>query len=198
MEGSAETSSTAYVPSRCFFMSYASRRFPQLSTLVTSAPTVLSCSPSCASRAATSSSVGRGSTITSISYGRSSHSPPLETRVERLTVSNIPRRCKVNAAKIIQKLGGAGGGWVRAGREARSARRKGGAKPPSERLVHVPVRHRGRRCRLVLRDIGDERLGRQEQRRDRRCILQRYALDLGRIDDARLDHVHELHAVGVV
>src|SRR5437867_2034097 len=130
MDGSAETSKTAYVPSRCFFMSYASRRFPQLSTLVTSAPTVLSCSPSCASRAATSSSVGRGSTITSISYGRSSHSPPLETRVERLTVSNIPRRCKVNAAKIIQKLGGAGGGWARAGREARSARRKGGAKPP--------------------------------------------------------------------
>src|SRR5205823_13154270 len=76
MEGSAETSNTAYVPSRCLRMSYASRRFPQLSTLVTSAPSVLSCSPSCVSSAVTSSSVGRGSTITRTSYGRSSHSPP--------------------------------------------------------------------------------------------------------------------------
>src|SRR5207245_1446470 len=79
MEGSAETSKTAYVPSRCLRMSYASRRFPQLSTLATSAPSVLSCSPSCSSNAATSSSVGRGSTITRTSYGRSSHSPPLDS-----------------------------------------------------------------------------------------------------------------------
>src|SRR5262245_7001868 len=79
MEGSAETSKTAYVPSRCLRMSYASRRFPQLSTLVTSAPSVLSCSPSCSSSAATSSSVGRGSTITRTSYGRSVHSPPLSS-----------------------------------------------------------------------------------------------------------------------
>src|SRR2546422_777304 len=76
IDGSAETSKTAYVPSRCLRMSYASRRFPQLSTLPTSAPSALTCSPSCASSAATSSSVGRGSTITRISYGRSFLTPP--------------------------------------------------------------------------------------------------------------------------
>src|SRR5207249_4706248 len=67
MDGSAFASNTAYVPSRCLRMSYASRRFPQLSTLSTSMPSDLACSPSCVSRAATSSSVGFGSTITSIS-----------------------------------------------------------------------------------------------------------------------------------
>src|SRR6266850_8186423 len=67
MAGSAETSKTAYVPSRCLRMSYASRRFPQFSIFTTSAPSVLICSPSCVSRAATSSSVGRGSTMTRIS-----------------------------------------------------------------------------------------------------------------------------------
>src|SRR5262245_3730164 len=67
IDGSADTSRTAYVPSRCLRMSYASRRLPQFSTLVTSAPSPLSCSPTCVSNAATSSSVGRGSTMTRIS-----------------------------------------------------------------------------------------------------------------------------------
>src|SRR5438128_6856644 len=67
MAGSAETSKTAYVPSRCLRMSYASRRFPQFSILPTSAPRPLICVSSCVSRAATSSSVGRGSTMTRIS-----------------------------------------------------------------------------------------------------------------------------------
>src|SRR6266550_269688 len=67
IDGSADTSRTAYVPSRCLRMSYASRRLPQFSTLVTSAPRPLSCSPTCVSNAATSSSVGRGSAMTRIS-----------------------------------------------------------------------------------------------------------------------------------
>src|SRR3989441_7498034 len=67
MDGSALASNTAYVPSRCLRMSYASRRFPQLSTLSTAMPSDLACSPSCVSSAVTSSSVGFGSTITSIS-----------------------------------------------------------------------------------------------------------------------------------
>src|SRR5438128_2500199 len=58
MDGSAFASNTASVPYRSLRMSYASRRFPQLSTLSTSMPSDLACSPSCVSRAATSSSVG--------------------------------------------------------------------------------------------------------------------------------------------
>src|SRR5262245_27092945 len=67
MAGSADTSKTAYVPSRCLRMSYDSRRLPQFSILATSAPSDLTCSPSCVSSSATSSSAGRGSTITRIS-----------------------------------------------------------------------------------------------------------------------------------
>src|SRR2546421_12993275 len=58
------------------------------------------------------------------------------------------------------------------------------------------MRHR-RRVLLLLRQVGDQRLGRQQQRGDRRRILQRHPLDLGRVDDPRLQHVHELHALGV-
>src|SRR5437016_3085939 len=65
-------------------------------------------------------------------------------------------------------------------------------------LIHITVRHRRRGRRLLLRDIRDERLGRQQQRRDRRCILQRHPLDLGRVDDPRLHHVDVLHALRVV
>src|SRR5437660_6232423 len=50
---------------------------------------------------------------------------------------------------------------------------KGGS--PSS-LIHVTVRHRRRGRRLLLRDIRDERLGREQQRRDRRRVLQRHAL----------------------
>src|SRR5262249_14493719 len=71
MDGSALASPAAYVLSRWLRMWYASRRFPQLSTLSTSIPSDLACSPTCVSSVATSSSVGLGSTITSISYGRS-------------------------------------------------------------------------------------------------------------------------------
>src|SRR2546428_545292 len=65
-------------------------------------------------------------------------------------------------------------------------------------LIHVAVRHRRRGRRLLLRDIRDERLGRQQQRRDRRRVLQRHALDLRRVDDAGLHHVDVLHALRVV
>src|SRR3989454_10591629 len=64
-------------------------------------------------------------------------------------------------------------------------------------LVHVPVRHGRSRRGLLLGDVGDQRFGGQQQRGDRRRVLQRHPLDLGRIDDAGLQHVHVLHAVGV-
>ena len=38
--------------------------------------------------------------------------------------------------------------------------------PPPRSLIHIAVRHRRRGRRLLLRDIRDERLGRQQQRRD--------------------------------
>src|SRR5207248_8739554 len=45
------------------------------------------------------------------------------------------------------------------------------------------------RRRLGLRLLGDHRLGSDQQAGDRGRILQRDAHDLGRIDDAGLDHV---------
>src|SRR6267143_100787 len=63
--------------------------------------------------------------------------------------------------------------------------------------VHVAVRHRRRRGRLLLRQVRDERLRREQQRGDRRRILQRHPLHLRGVDDPRLQHVHELQTVGV-
>src|SRR3546814_3695335 len=45
---------------------------------------------------------------------------------------------------------------------------------------------------LLLGRVGDHGLGRDQQARDRRGILQRRAHDLGRVDDAGLEHVHVL------
>ena len=41
----------------------------------------------------------------------------------------------------------------------------------------------------LLSKLGDERFGREQQRRNRRGVLQRAANDLRRVDDARLDQV---------
>src|ERR1700682_5474043 len=43
--------------------------------------------------------------------------------------------------------------------------------------------------RLLLRMVGDHRFGGDEKGRDGRRVLQRYAYDLGRIDDAGLDEI---------
>src|SRR2546425_9610394 len=72
---------------------------------------------------------------------------------------------------------------------------KGGSPSP---LIHVAVRHCRRGRRFLLRDIRDERLGREQQRCDRRRVLQRHALDLRRVDDAGLHHVDVLHALRIV
>src|SRR5881409_2128847 len=58
------------------------------------------------------------------------------------------------------------------------------------------MRHR-RRVLLFLRDVRDQCLGRQQERGNGRRVLQRHALDLRRVDDARLQHVHKLHGLGV-
>src|SRR5271165_963281 len=62
---------------------------------------------------------------------------------------------------------------------------------------------RGHWRTLLLRPLGDHRLGRHQQASHRRRVLQRNADHLGRVDDARLDHVLVLaalrvEAVGVV
>ena len=45
--------------------------------------------------------------------------------------------------------------------------------------------------------VGDDGLGGEEQSRDRRCVLQRRAGDLGRVDDARREQVLVLAGRGV-
>src|SRR5258706_104368 len=54
------------------------------------------------------------------------------------------------------------------------------------------------RRRLLLRPLGDHRFGGDQQARDRGRILQRRPHDLGRVDDAGLDHVGVDAGLGVV
>src|SRR3984885_4261330 len=63
--------------------------------------------------------------------------------------------------------------------------------------VHVPAAAWGSRRSGLLRLLRDDRLGGEEQRRDRRRVLQRRAGDLGRVDDPGLEHV-DVGAVGRV
>src|SRR6266568_2385340 len=57
-------------------------------------------------------------------------------------------------------------------------------------VVHPVHAAAGRLRRLaLLRLVGDHRLGGDKKARHRRRALQRQAHDLGRVDDARLDHV---------
>src|SRR4029077_13185378 len=51
--------------------------------------------------------------------------------------------------------------------------------------------------RCLLGDVGDERLRRQDHRRDRSRVLERRPGDLGRVDDALLEHVAVLALEGV-
>src|SRR5262245_19874956 len=79
--------------------------------------------------------------------------------------------------------------------ERRRAARRGGRRG----LVHIPAAHaRAGRGRLfLLRNFGDQRLGGQHERRDAGGVLQGRAADLGRVDDAGLEHVHPLAGVSV-
>src|SRR5947199_9924329 len=61
-----------------------------------------------------------------------------------------------------------------------------------EVLAAVAPARRGRRGLLLLRDLGDQRLGRQQQARHARRVLQRRAGHLGRVDDAGLAPVDVL------
>src|SRR5439155_23295212 len=103
---------------------------------------------------------------------------------------------KISMAELCRH--GGAGRCSSPGRESSRAATKASTRglPPSS-LIHVTVRHRRRGCRLVLRDIRDERFGGEQQGGDRCRVLERHALDFGRVDDPRLEHVHELHAVGV-
>src|SRR6267154_2363182 len=55
----------------------------------------------------------------------------------------------------------------------------------------------GCRCLGIFLDVGDEGFGSEHEARDGRCVLQRKAGDLGRVDDAHLDHVAVLAGLGV-
>src|SRR5204863_7595219 len=63
--------------------------------------------------------------------------------------------------------------------------------------AHAARRLAAGRGRVLLRLVGDDRLGGQEQRRDRGRVLQRRPGDLGRVDDPRLDQVLVLTGRGV-
>src|SRR5690606_14609474 len=54
--------------------------------------------------------------------------------------------------------------------------------------AHAAAGH-GRRCGFLLRQLGDHRLGRDQQAGDGGRILESGAHHLHRIDDAHLDHV---------
>src|SRR3990172_1304972 len=60
------------------------------------------------------------------------------------------------------------------------------------RRADLIVRHRRRGRLVLLGDVGDEGLGRQDHRGDRGGILQGALGRFGRIDDAGLDHVDVL------
>ena len=63
--------------------------------------------------------------------------------------------------------------------------------------VHTTHAAAGHSRRTLLRLVGDHHLGRDEQSGHRGGALQGQAHDLGRIDDAGLDHVDIGAALGV-
>ena len=65
------------------------------------------------------------------------------------------------------------------------------------RLHHASRRH-CRGCGFLLGDVHDAAFGRQEHACDGGCVLQGYASDLGRVDDACLLEIDILAGTGVV
>ena len=66
----------------------------------------------------------------------------------------------------------------------------------SDLILAATGRHHGRR--IILRHIGDQRIGGQDHRRDAGRVLDGAARDLGRIDDAALHHIFEVAGQNVV
>ena len=85
----------------------------------------------------------------------------------------------------------------RCGRSTTPATRDQRSRLRAASVVHAARGHRGRR-RLLLRLLGDHRFGRDQEARDRRCVLQGRADHLGRIDDAELEQVAVLVLLRVV
>src|SRR5262245_37520405 len=63
--------------------------------------------------------------------------------------------------------------------------------------AHAAAARHGRRWGLLLRRLGDHGLGGYEQAGDRSRVLQRRADHFGGIDDALVDHVNIILALGV-
>src|SRR5258708_5375872 len=111
-------------------------------------------------------------------------------------ISSVPRR-----TPCIGSIVPRGGGFLK----KKTARISPGGSQPAwyaarslaeRRLV---LRHRRRRGRvLLLRQVGDQRLGGQQHGGDRCRVLQGRAGDLGGVDDAGLDHVDVLAGGRVV
>src|SRR5882757_10844400 len=64
--------------------------------------------------------------------------------------------------------------------------------------AHAAWRHSAMAVLLILRSLGNHYFCRQQQTGNRRCVLQRETCDLGRVQDARIEHVTELSRGGVV
>jgi hypothetical protein len=93
---------------------------------------------------------------------------------------------------------GARAAWTPRGRPPRMGDRPREVRPvvgQKPMPTHVVAAGHGRR--VLLRLVGDDGLGGEEQRGDRRGVLQRGARDLRRVDDAGRDEVDVLAGRGV-
>src|SRR2546427_662440 len=119
----------------------------------------------------------------------------------RLPLVTWDKEQRARAARLVEPgLRGASSGLEcrRAVREGHLRARHGHPLPDHLRLeLPLPTVRHGWVGLPGLRDVGDERFGREQQGRDRRGILQGDALDLGRVDDPRLHHVDILVGLGV-
>src|SRR4051812_24126587 len=95
-------------------------------------------------------------------------------------------RCMVRA-----QGGAAAGGFHRRRAPACAGALRGSCRETSDSEVHVPhaATAAGHGRSGLLRLVGDDRLGGEEQRSDRRRVLDRGTRHLRRVDDARLEHV---------
>src|SRR5262245_7393546 len=108
----------------------------------------------------------------------------------RQTDQGLYRGCPVRLPRSVAARSGLGCSRTREGRPLRGALRTVNRPDSEVHVAHAAAGHTaaGHGC-LLLGLVGHDRLGGEEQRRDRRRVLQRRARDLGGVDDTRLDEV---------